>query len=619
VAAVRFAINGVTVATDVIAPYQFTYSVPVGISNLNIRATAIDSAGNSKDSDVVTIGVTSDPPPTLEILEPEEGAELIQGLNANLFANASDNVQVTKIDFFVNGVKIQNDFFNSTTFDVPLGISTLTIEARATDNLGQTGSATRTVNVAPYTGPTTTVTGRVFDGPDLPVPGLTVSVFNVFTTQTGPDGTFTLAGVPTVRGSITANVSGQFNGRTISRSFASQSPVEGGVTDLGDLILTRQHAQDLFQIPTTVASGFGITHVVDGEDFFFGFEDFNRLYWAGGFSNSQGGVFIPWTSTETLPPFTGVRSADVSLGHVYAQLKTQPGLVTDFSFAFNIHNFHWEPQSLSLETGLSVECDGIAANYDTTGQHLPVLAFLGTTSQGAELTVRTGNGGDGYNPPVVLPVEPDERLRTPKLHDINRDGLVDLLLIRQVSPNESHLVVYPRISATQFGPPVESPITVRSAPATASTVDYSIAEFDASHVTSVAILGDDRVRFYAGDANGAFSPSGELALPNGTIPLAVTATSYHRGEPLFADSLSSVVVSTAAAGSPESRAVHVFLNRGNGFEPARVFGYLVPADTGTDSTRVFVSSLNGFGTFEAVAVDGHYLTVLYEVIPLFGF
>lgn len=624
VAEVRFSINGVTVATDHALAYGFTAAVPMGASNLTLQATAIDVAGNTRVSDAVNVNVITDPPPTIQFIRPEETDQLVAGLTFDVFVDASDNAQVTKIEFFLNGVKLEGDYFSFATFDVPVGSSSLTIEARATDNLGNVGSATRTVAVVPYTGPTTTVTGRVLDGPNVPAPGLTVSVFNVFTMQTDADGNYSLSGVPTIRGSIIPYVRGQYNGRTISLcSFTwncpiqARQPVEGGVTDLGDLILTRQHQQDLFVVPNAAASGV-VEHVLNADDLFLGFESSNRFYWPGGFSGSQGGILIPWTSTSTLPPFSGVKSADISASHIYAQLNGQPGAVTDFSFAFNPQNFRYEPKSVSLETGLSVESEGIAANYDLSGQHLPVLAFLGTTPQGANLAVRFGDGADGFQAPIVLPTEPGDELRTPKLHDINRDGLLDLLAIRKVSPTESRLVVYPRVSSNAFGARVESAITVRSTPATFSTVDYDVAEFDSSQSTSIAVLGDDRIRFYVGDANGAFVPGDELVMPNGIVPLAVAARSYRNGASFFDDLKGTLVVTTVVADALTSRSAYVFLNKGTGFEPAAIYGYRVPEDAGIDSARVFVSGLNSFGNFEAVVVDGKYLTVLYEIIPLFG-
>jgi hypothetical protein len=147
-------------------------------------------------------------------------------------------------------------------------------------------------------------------------------------------------------------------------------------------------------------------------------------------------------------------------------------------------------------------------------------------------------------------------------------------------------------------------------------VDYAVAEFDGTQTTSVAVLGDDRVRFYVSDANGAFLPSGELMLPAGAIPLSLAATTYRLNHPSYSDSQASVVVSTLAADSPGTRAVHVFLNQGNGFGPARVYGYLVPDNAGQNNARVLITGLNGQGRLEVIVVNGSILTVLYDILDL---
>ena len=623
VAAVSFSINGVTVATDYAAPYGFTAQIPMGGSNLTLQATAVDLAGNTRLSAPVNLNVITDPPPTVQFIRPEATDQLTGGLTSDVFVDAQDNAQVTKIEFFLNGVKLEGDYFSFAILDVPAGISSLTIEARATDNLGQVGSATRTVAVVPYTGPTTTVTGRVLDGPGVPVPGLTVSVFNAFTAQTDADGAYSFSGVPTIRGGIVPFVRGQFNGRTISICQFSwdcplpqRQPVADGVTDLGDLILTRQLQQDLFITPTTAAVG-SVEHVLNFDDLFIGSDSFNRFYWPGGFSGSQGGRLIPWTSTTTLP-FAGVKSAEIFQSHIYTQLNDQPGQVTDFAFVFDQNVLRFVPQTTSIDSGLTVDAESIAAAADTVGPRLPVLAFLGTTTDGAVVNVRIGDGAGGFNPAVALPTETGEQLRTLKLHDVNRDGLVDLLAIRSVSPTESHLVVYPRVSASAFGAPVESPITMRSTPAAATTVDYAVAEFDATQSTTIAVLGDDRVRLYAGDANGAFLPSGDINLANGTVPLAIAGRSYHRGGSFFDDVKGALVVTTIPTGEPTLRNAYVYLNKGSGFDPAAVYGYRVPDDAVTDNARVFIGGLDSSTNFEVVAVDGRYLTVLYQILPLNG-
>jgi hypothetical protein len=87
------------------------------------------------------------------IIVPEEGQLLYQQQDIFIAADASDNRTVTKIVFTVNGSPVNNFSF----YRVPYGVSSLTFAATATDDFGQTGSISRTVNVVPDPPPTLTI------------------------------------------------------------------------------------------------------------------------------------------------------------------------------------------------------------------------------------------------------------------------------------------------------------------------------------------------------------------------------------------------------------------------------------------------------------------------------
>jgi hypothetical protein len=620
---VKFSVNGVTVATDYVAPYEFTFWLPVSAGPMDIVATATDSAGNSKSTATTTVNVGEDPPPTIDITLPEPGSQLTAGLFQRIYADYNDNGYVTSVEFFVNGVKAENTQSGDLGFDVPLNLSAVTIEAVATDNIGKKGFARRTYSVVPYDGPTATLTGRVLDGrPDIPAPGLTVSAFNVFTTQTGPDGTFTLPGIPTVRTDLTANVTGEFNGRKITRSLPGQYyQIPEGDLDMGTLILTRRSFVENFGAPRVAATG-GVTGVVNGADLFVGYELYNALYWPGGFDNADGafvtGKLIGWS--EPALPYGGVRSADVSVGHIIAQMNDAPGFVNDFSYYYPPPRFRRTPLIVQLETGLSAECDYIAADYDTTGNFRRVLVFdaptdAGTPQESTAVTVRISDDNEGYSPPVSLPVEPGARLRTPRLLDVNGDRLQDLLLIRQVSDTEARVVLYPRVSENEFGAPVESPITTRSTPAAWPAYDYAAAVLEGSGAGGIAVLGDDRVRLYTVAPDGAFSLTREFTFPAGVVPVAVAAGSYYKDN--FNNIAGSLIVSTISTETPETGAVYVYMNGGNGFRPPRVFGYTVSPGMGAEHARVLLTNLNGYGDSEVLIMDGERMTTLYDIIPIY--
>ncbi|AVR97495.1 Ig-like domain-containing protein [Pseudoduganella armeniaca] len=61
VAAVRFLVNGQTAFTSTGAPYQYTMTVPRGVSALELGAVARDLGGNEGSAAAVTVGVVPDP------------------------------------------------------------------------------------------------------------------------------------------------------------------------------------------------------------------------------------------------------------------------------------------------------------------------------------------------------------------------------------------------------------------------------------------------------------------------------------------------------------------------------------------------------------------------------
>lgn len=61
VAAVRFLVNKLPVFTSTSAPYQYTFTVPTGVSSLELAAVAVDLGGNEGAASPVTVNVAPDP------------------------------------------------------------------------------------------------------------------------------------------------------------------------------------------------------------------------------------------------------------------------------------------------------------------------------------------------------------------------------------------------------------------------------------------------------------------------------------------------------------------------------------------------------------------------------
>jgi DNA-binding beta-propeller fold protein YncE len=118
-----------------------------------------------------------------------------------------------------------------------LGVSTLTLGATAIDYGNNVGTATNVVvNVIPDPG--TTVTGRVVDGSNNPLPGFTAQTIG-YSATTASDGTFSIPGVPTISTSatgITVQAFGVVAGAIQAGVSAAVAPVPGGTTNVGTIV-----------------------------------------------------------------------------------------------------------------------------------------------------------------------------------------------------------------------------------------------------------------------------------------------------------------------------------------------------------------------------------------------
>ncbi len=160
VSRVDFYVNGVLLASDPSAPYQATWdSTKVANGPATLRATAFDAAGNSANSANVTVTVANAPPadttpPAVSITSP--GGGNVSG-SVSISANASDNVGVSRVDFYVNGVLLASDPsapYQATWDSTKVANGAATLRATAFDAAGNSAnSANVTVTVANNTPP----------------------------------------------------------------------------------------------------------------------------------------------------------------------------------------------------------------------------------------------------------------------------------------------------------------------------------------------------------------------------------------------------------------------------------------------------------------------------------
>jgi DNA-binding beta-propeller fold protein YncE len=177
-------------------------------------------------------------PPTAAITSPTPGSTVIEGSVLPITVDAADDVAVAAVTFSANGTPA----FTSTAkpyqfnFTVPVGSPTLTLDASAVDLGGNIGKATTvTVNVIPD--PLTMVTGNIVDQNNNPVGGASINCLG-FTAVSGLDGSFSLSGVPTIKGNIFCTA--RFvtaGGAVLSGTSASVPPVRGSVTNIGTIVV----------------------------------------------------------------------------------------------------------------------------------------------------------------------------------------------------------------------------------------------------------------------------------------------------------------------------------------------------------------------------------------------
>jgi hypothetical protein len=108
VSGVRFYDNGALVSTDTSAPYAHNWSFTSANNGTHSwTATAYDAAGNLASaikSLNVNIAVADTTPPTVSITSPASGSDYTSAQTVTVNASASDNIGVTKVEFYDNGV-----------------------------------------------------------------------------------------------------------------------------------------------------------------------------------------------------------------------------------------------------------------------------------------------------------------------------------------------------------------------------------------------------------------------------------------------------------------------------------------------------------------------------------
>ncbi|MFN3650210.1 MAG: Ig-like domain-containing protein [Armatimonadota bacterium] len=166
VTGVDFYVNGVKQATDTTAPYSFGWStISLANGSYALSAVAADAAGNTASAQIsvnVSNAVTDTQAPSVSISSPGSGATVLG--NTVIGASATDNVGVSYVDFYVDGVKLATDTaapYSYTWNTTTLANGSHTVKVVAVDAAGNAGSAQIGVTVSNSTADTTRPTVSV--------------------------------------------------------------------------------------------------------------------------------------------------------------------------------------------------------------------------------------------------------------------------------------------------------------------------------------------------------------------------------------------------------------------------------------------------------------------------
>jgi hypothetical protein len=165
VSKVEFYVNSVLQTTDTSSPYTFSWNTTaLANGSYTLSAKAYDAANNIGQSSTVTVTVNNPDTtaPTVSITAPANSAT-VSG-TVSVTASASDNVGVSKVEFYVNNVLQKTDTSSPYTFSwntTALANGSYTLSAKAYDtanNIGQSSTVTVTVNNPDTTAPTVSIT-----------------------------------------------------------------------------------------------------------------------------------------------------------------------------------------------------------------------------------------------------------------------------------------------------------------------------------------------------------------------------------------------------------------------------------------------------------------------------
>ncbi|MFN8491312.1 MAG: carboxypeptidase regulatory-like domain-containing protein [Caldilineaceae bacterium] len=217
-----------------IAEGAVTVRAVAPVTNLRGSGVGVVQANDQQ----VTINVRISDAPLVAITAPLTGTTVFERATVPVTVTATSDVGIRNVQFLVNGSVVFTDTTAPYRFDLvaPVGVTSQTLGARAVDTEGNSRAAANVViHVAPDT--QTIVVGRVVDSNGNGMAGVTVTTVNNLTSSTGPTGTFSIANVPTTQGNIQVLARATVNGQPWQGKSATATPVPGGVTNVGTILI----------------------------------------------------------------------------------------------------------------------------------------------------------------------------------------------------------------------------------------------------------------------------------------------------------------------------------------------------------------------------------------------
>ena len=167
---VEFFSGATKLGEDLVAPFSWPWSVPVGTHVLT--AAAVDNFGARTVSAAITITATTNAPPTVALIAPANGESIPLPNPVNLAATAGDmDGTVAKVEFWQGSTKIGEDLAAPFNFpwSAPPGTYSLTAVAQDNNNARTTSAAVAVTvtNRAPEVSLDTPASGATFTLPNV--------------------------------------------------------------------------------------------------------------------------------------------------------------------------------------------------------------------------------------------------------------------------------------------------------------------------------------------------------------------------------------------------------------------------------------------------------------------